>query len=510
MLGSACLLSRQREPESWRAIAAKLARPVRDELPWVALCAVFSLLVRWLTLEEIETGGDAYQMWHFAKQWFYHLDLSSVPWDHHKARFGVIGPIILGQWIFGRHATAYHLVAVSTAVLQTVVVYLCGRTAHGRGVGLLATAWVVLFPSMIRSGSQLLPESFASIYALIAVLFLFAYARAARHQLALLVLSSAFLFVGYLAKETATFLVPGAMLATYLLGRNLAHVGVYAGVQFLGLGLETLWFRWLTPYSSRFAVIEASHLAGPPTVVSSFWDLFDRYTTLEPSWKLSLLAAAVATVVVPRLTEARRSRILLCFAPFFYLGLTFPIRRWSPLELFLSYQNRYLDLGLPFVALSGSLLVVHGLEGLRARGDALSERIASLARRGERWAFLGAVTAFTLLSGCVYSGTGPPRTMERTERRERVLTDTYRRDHPIVAVGRFPYRDLRAVYALYIDDRLLLKDGRLPDIETVKVDQDVLSRSGDTRRHERCRVRVRITGRGLQIDRQDPLPTRCH
>src|ERR1051325_6731093 len=240
-----------------RSLAGRLERG--PELLLVLAVVLFSLTVRLLLLEPVEIGGDALNKWQFVREWFHAFDLGKVEWNHHLTRMGVNVPLAVIQAIFGRHALVYHWAAIIASTAAVLFTYLAGRFADGRLVGLGAAIWTTLFPAWVRAGAQVSPDSAGAAWGLLGLLGLLGYERAERRERAWLVGSAACLFGAYLAKEPFAFFVPGAVLAVWLMKRRVLDVALYAGVPLALLLLETLFYRSVSGYSSRFAIVSATH-----------------------------------------------------------------------------------------------------------------------------------------------------------------------------------------------------------------------------------------------------------
>ncbi len=491
---------------------------------WIAACpselalgvavALFALAARFVELEPIEIGGDALNKWHFVRQWFHHFDVTRVIWDHHLSRMGVNVPTAFIQILFGRRAPVYHVASLAASTLVAVLVYAVGVKAHGRAAGLLAVVWLVLFPAWVRAGSQLSPDSFGAAWALSALLCLLAYAKDDRHRTRWLVLSGLAAGGAYLAKEPLVFFIPGALVAVFLLRRRVRDVLVYAAVPLGVFALETLFYRAVSPYSSRFAIVSATHGKDPELtrkylVLDSVWDAFGRFSDLPDYYYPLLVLALAAVLLLPFLTKDKRVWAVLAFPASFFFCYTFAFRHLRPLTLWTRFLARYLDAGVPFAALAAVLLVTVGV----ARLVALVKLPPALLARANT---LGPYAGGALLVA-VFAWVCAEHPLERTHpwnetaRFERILTSAYERGVPIVARGGGPngYRALKAAYSVYIDDDVLLQDGKLPRYADAYASRERMVRPGAPAVPEACAVKIWMHDRFLELDDRAEKRAEC-
>ena len=98
------------------------------------LLVFFGLFFRFLTIANIETGGDAAGVWFTAKELLYGLP---YPLSHHSARFGMVIPVYLTQLVFGTHPVVYYIAPLVFFVLQMVFLYKIAVRAYGISLGYL-------------------------------------------------------------------------------------------------------------------------------------------------------------------------------------------------------------------------------------------------------------------------------------------------------------------------------------------------------------------------------------
>lgn len=496
---------------SFRSLSADAFRYIRPHLPDCAVAvavAVFATVYRLIRLEPIEIGGDALNKWNFARQWFHAFSFADVEWTHHLTRLGVNVPLGLQQLVLGRAAIGYHVAALAASTAVAVLVYVAGRLAHGHAVGIAAALWTLAFPSWERAGSQITPDSFGAAWAALAMVFLLLYARAPELYRRWLIASSVALFGAYLAKEPLVFFVPGALLATYLVSRSLRAVAIYAGIQLLLLACETAFYRTVSTYSSRFAIVSGSH-GKRLNAIDNIFGVFGRYANLADYWYWLLVPALLGALALPFLTRDRRIYVVIGFPASFFFLYTFSIRGLHPLRLWTRFLTRYLDAGVPFCALLASLFVAVSVE----RAMKLSGRFSAQLERVPRvlpWAASG-LLLLAALGDFARHPIGPRHPLRETPRYARILTDAYRRGIPIVArgAGEMGYKALKAAFMVYIDDELLLENGKLPIYRNAFGKDDVMVRHDARPLPKSCIVRIWARDRFLVVDPATPPAAGC-
>jgi hypothetical protein len=344
---------------------------------------LFTLIFRLLTLMMPHTGVDERDYWSAGK-----AIVSEAPYpdvQHRTVRWPIILPVALTQLLFGTHPNVYYVAPLVVGCLVAALFYSTGRRLGGRLVGFFAALGFILFPYMIRAGSQIRPEIFGVLFMLLAIRFLHAHAGAgaqghapapvpnpnrARFDRNLLFIAGA-LFLAYLTKITSVFFVPGVLLYLWLRPRletEPAPPGagfrdaLIVALILLGLFLsETLLYglfrgQWL----GRAGVILENHLSQDFAPLPSVWALFRRYApeNLPLYWSVPL---ALFPVAAAYLWKARRrataALFVLPLATFLFV-FTFAVSSLDPVVPTERFIHRYFMPALPFVLLLDSLAFV--------------------------------------------------------------------------------------------------------------------------------------------------------
>jgi hypothetical protein len=348
----------------------------------VAALVAFVVFFRLATLMMIHTGVDERDYWYSAK--CVALGLPYPELTHRTVRFAVILPVAAAQLVFGESPNVYYVMPIFNAALQAALAYMIGRRLRGRLAGFLAALALVLFPYMIRAGSQVRPETFSISYVLAALWCFLAYMdraeRGARSG-ACLVGSAAFLFAAYEANVTNLFFAPGLVVLILLRKRPLREALAFCGI-LIGLFLaETALYALLTDYKlGQLQVIAQSHLEsnGSLQPLKGPAELFLRYVhpNLQTYWQASFVAFAAAAIYLLARKGERGGRTLVVAALSYFLCMTFAVKSFRPLVPAEPFINRYFCavLGPIFLVLSATVadLLARLGRGKGARGASRS------------------------------------------------------------------------------------------------------------------------------------------
>ncbi|OHE73007.1 MAG: hypothetical protein A2413_14560 [Treponema sp. RIFOXYC1_FULL_61_9] len=441
---------------------------------------LFCFIFRLSTLMMVHTGIDERDYWFAAKALTQSLPYPEL--THRTVRFSVILPVALAQLVLGVHPNVYYLLPILNSMAQVALAFAVGVRIKGRLTGFLAALGLILFPYLVRAGSQVRPEIFSMTYMLFAVWFLIIYLERKEKPVAPLLLISAFLFLAYEAKITNLFFLPG-FVAVILAGkRRVADALILCGSLFSLYLAETGLYAIFTEYRfGQLEVIASHHLSQDVPLLTDlrFTDLFRRYSDefLQDYWRWPFAFFAVAGIAAFIRRKEKAVMALAGISASFFFFLTFAVRSFDPLVPAEDFINRY------FCAVLGPVFLVLA----SAAEDIL--RIAS-RRLGLRIRLTGAryVVASMLLAVAIpvlfsFKAKLPASVaeyalspLEPTEH-TLVLTDRYMKEArsayetggAILAADSNGGRNALGSCAAYFLDSKKFEGGRLPSIVTVIV-----------------------------------------
>jgi hypothetical protein len=333
----------------------------RGDLIILIALLLFTLFFRLATLMMMNTGVDERDYWFSAKTIANGLPYPEI--THRTTRFAIILPVALAQLILGSHPDVYYLLPLANALAQTALAFAIGRKIRGRLTGFLAALGLILFPYMIRAGSQVRPEVFSMTYVLLAFFYLVEYLQRDTRELPPLLWSTTWLFIAYEAKITNLYFVPGIFLAIILFKKRPTHAFLLAGTLLFLFVAETGLYAAFTQYKlGELEIILKNHFHSDSLVVPGLFDLFQRYESpnLQAYWQVPFgLFAIAAAVYLARGRDKRVSSIVLASLSFFLL-LTFEVKTLHPVTPAESFINRYFSAVLPSVF----LVLAYAAEGI--------------------------------------------------------------------------------------------------------------------------------------------------
>lgn len=324
----------------------------------IAILLMCTALVRLWTTMMIHTGIDERDYWYSAKaisQGFDYIHL-----NHRTIRWSVIIPVAAVQALCGVHPNVYYILPFINALLQTSLLYLLGKRLFSRKVAVLAVFFLIFFPYQIKAASQIRPEIFTTTY-LLAIMWCisgFSQALTTKKQLHYLLYASACMYIAYHAKITNLFLMPGflAVILWYSHKRSqssIKNMAVFALPCLVAFMVETAIYALKTPYPfGQLHIIMSNHVSNMESL-SSFWDLFSRYSSqyLQAYWQGPFLLFVIGCI--DSLINKRHPNMpQLIFPAFsFFFFITFAISGISPIKAAEPFINRYLTAALPFTFL---------------------------------------------------------------------------------------------------------------------------------------------------------------
>ncbi len=470
----------------WRGLLVLLGRSRDTWLTTIALLAVFglTLLVRYVSLESIEIGGDALRVWEFGRRLAYGARLPSEL-DHHQARFGLVLPTLALQKLVGARAVHYYLGPLMMGALLHAAVFFIALRLSGALAASTAVLWLWLFSEMGRPSSQILPELYGPAYTMLAVALSFVYldARSKWVRAGALVATGLALFFAYGSKLSYLYFAPGCAAfflwghprkatpseplatsrwraaLTWLARRRLLQAGLLTLLVVSLIGLETLTYRLLTSQESQLAVVEKTHGLSTSATVKTTSDLFAIYRNAGGAWHRALATGGVVLALVLGLARDRRARLFALLSVVYVLLFTFILRRWNPPVPWAQPHPRYLLAIAPCIAVlfgvAAEELVRLPFRWVKERYRAASLRVVTVGV-GIGLLAWGAFEPSRALA----KGLRSSHAITRTERLSRDMTRAFVGHLPLVTTTK-PPKPLIAAASVYIEPDALVRQGRI-------------------------------------------------
>ena len=346
---------------------------LRSDAGAVLLLSLLTLLVRLLTLPVIEDSGDHIFYWTAAKKLF----LSGCAYDlnHWSSRFGVVLPVFLSQIALGTQPLTMYALPLAMSVLQTVALYYTGLHAGGKKTAIAATLVMLLYPTMVRNGSHILPGIFSSAYITFAALCMFKYLDSEGKLLRYLVASAVLLFAAYETHIICVFVIPGFMLVLWKGENRLKDLAVFAGAMAVMVLSEfLLYYIYTGSLLGQLGVIIHSHVENNESLApTTFAGLFYRFIRPGPHFTAAFAVYLAACVYLLKKGRTAKVLLLLYSSLFFFFALTFAVKSVDPITPVINSQIRYFDPVLPFFF---CIIIIFALDMIRgsARKEALARR----------------------------------------------------------------------------------------------------------------------------------------
>ncbi len=302
-----------------------------------------SLVVRFLTAEYMDIGGDNAHRWMEARRLADGLGYTG--WTTQTPRWSISLQIWALMKVFGQHPALIYVLPFLYASIGVVFIYLIAEKLKGPKLGLAAAALTILFPQMAQTGSQLWPSVFQFAFLGAAVYCILVWLE--RRQNALpLVLAAAAYILAWAARETAAYFFPGLLLLIWLPSRNVRGVLVFCMAAGIMAGLEWLYF-WqdtgspLGRMGITSRVLEEQNPMTPSQYLLNIFN-YSKLRGLVPVLLLTILACFSEL----RCGDQRR-RALAAMSLLFIVFSAYVPARLTPLELVHPIGTRYWCAGAP-------------------------------------------------------------------------------------------------------------------------------------------------------------------
>ena len=331
--------------------------PVLDGWKLVLLLTLGTVLFRLFTLEIIEDSGDGMFYWQAIQKLYHGIAYGTL--NHWTTRFGLIIPGLGVVSVLGSHPLVYYILPFVLSVVQVILVYELGRQLHGKHAGLLAAAFLLLYPEMVRASSQLLPGIFSGTYLLLVVFCLLYFYRSGGKKILWLLAGVVLMFLAYETKITNLFFLPGVLLATWLVRKKLRDPVLFGALLFGLFILECLvYYHFTGDLMARAHAITGHHLDHGQLKPVSFFYLFYRWIRPGPHFILVLLLTFGASYTILKTRKTSQVHMILLPVLSFVFFLTFTVKSISPLIPATTFQIRYWNVALPLMLVLSSIFLV--------------------------------------------------------------------------------------------------------------------------------------------------------
>jgi hypothetical protein len=325
----------------------------KHDITIILFIILSTIIIRILTLEIIDISGDSVWTWFNVKT--LSEGIGFLKFDHHTTRIGKIIPLLLIQKLFGYKAQIYYLTTIIYTVISVIMIYKIGKLIHNRFLGIIAAYLFLFFSEINRAASQLIPSMYSICYVLFAVYFLIKYIK--NDGKSYLIISSLFLFFAYLAEITNVFFIPGLVIALLLNNKRgfksfIIDVFIYGSILLILFLIETfIYYKLSGNILGRIGIIKSTHLSPPYFILTSFWQIFNRYIKLSGIWFIVFFSNLVISIILIFNKTDKIIKGLIAVVLIFFTIILFSISKLKPLELSLKFNERYLDVCLPMMFL---------------------------------------------------------------------------------------------------------------------------------------------------------------
>lgn len=177
---------------------------------------LLSIVVRIITAEYIDIGGDNSEKWrqvmHLVQGQGY------TAWYQQTVRWGILLPLAGIIKIFGYNPTLTYIQPIFFSSIAAALIFLIGDRLHSRSLGISTAIATILFPQMAQTGSQLWPGVFELAYIALSIWLILLWID--RQSTLLLALAVVAFFLGWGCRVTMLYAAPGLALLIWLPTRN--------------------------------------------------------------------------------------------------------------------------------------------------------------------------------------------------------------------------------------------------------------------------------------------------
>ncbi|MDC0335487.1 glycosyltransferase family 39 protein [Pseudodesulfovibrio sp.] len=202
----------------------------RRSLYTFATLFLLSVVVRIITAEYIDIGGDNSEKWRQT----HHLieGLGYTHWYQQTVRWGIMLPLAGIMKTFGLNPVFTYIQPLFYSSLAAGFLYLIGEKLQSQSLGIATALAAILFPQMAQTGSQLWPGVFELGYLTVCVWLILTWIDT--RSTTTLVLAAMLFFLGWGCRVTMIYAAPGLALLIWLPTRDfkslLLCIGIFGGL----------------------------------------------------------------------------------------------------------------------------------------------------------------------------------------------------------------------------------------------------------------------------------------
>jgi len=349
----------------------------KSDLLFFLIITGLTLLLRLITLMDVNTGVDNLDYWYSAKALINGYDYGNL--FHRNIRWGIIIPIALIQLLFSSHAWVIYMPSLLMAVLMNLSIKVVAERLFNRSTAYLAIIFVQFFPYTIRLGSQLFLALFSINYILFSIYFLLKYVdpqnkKEIKQKNLSLIISLILFFLAYETKISNVYFLP-VLLVLIFKKRGIKSLFLYGGILFGFYIIEHLsYFIFADEPLGRLGIIMSTHFdnnsnmaLGTSNFTGTFLGIFRRFVPpyFDIFWHSAFWSGIFSGIFL--LIRAKKNNIkqevhavllFLSLIIIYTFVLTFGVKSLDPVIPFEPFIVRYFAPVLPLLMILIARLIL--------------------------------------------------------------------------------------------------------------------------------------------------------
>lgn len=306
---------------------------------------LLSIIVRLVTAEYLDIGGDNSEKW---RQVHYLIEgLGYTHWYQQTVRWGILLPLAGIMKTFGLNPTLTYIQPIFYSSMAAGLMYLIGERLHSRSLGITAALATIAFPQMVQTGSQLWPGVFELGYITLCVWLILVWLDT--RSTTILILAALTFFLGWGCRVTIIYAAPGLALLIWLPTREFRPLLICALI-FGTLCLVEWGVFWQITGNpmGRIGVLGGTHLqtAGLDISLTEYLLNITKLVKLKglvAIWVLCFIASVYTAITGPPRWRAMAFLYLIHAFLLLYMVSSF-----SPLKLAMPVGTRFWGVIAPF------------------------------------------------------------------------------------------------------------------------------------------------------------------